>query len=203
LARVATGPEFRYLNPTPSQLEEQVRGYEQITGSRVLRQPQRNLIAACYRVHGDDFVALVREWFARTGTTNNLLGELRVLPPRTAASSATAQNSMSDVEADAPEDRAPAPELEAESCLSALESPGGQVVSPAEPTLWHVAEAERHDATYAGGAIEFERDGLLDPGPPEPAQAPSSRLPVCLYLAHEPTWVQRWDGTWRCATCHP
>jgi len=52
----------------------------------VVRSPKkRNLIAAVYRVHGDDLLPLVLEWFARTGTTTNLLGELRELPPRDSA----------------------------------------------------------------------------------------------------------------------
>lgn len=82
MARVAGGPEFLHPNPTPWQLDDQVRGYERATGDMVRRQAQRNLIAACYRVHGADFLTLVREWFERTGTATNLLGELRVLLPR-------------------------------------------------------------------------------------------------------------------------
>jgi hypothetical protein len=56
--------------------------YEHVTGDVVRRQAQRNLIAACYRVHGDDLLPLVLETFERTGTAINLLGELRVLRPR-------------------------------------------------------------------------------------------------------------------------
>jgi hypothetical protein len=81
-ARTATGPEFLHPGPSPSDLEGLVRTYEHITGDTVRRHAQRNLIAACYRVHGDEFPALVAEEFERTHTATNLLGELRVLPPR-------------------------------------------------------------------------------------------------------------------------
>jgi hypothetical protein len=80
LARVAAAPEFPHPSPIPSQLDDIVRGYEQITGDLVRRQAKRNLIAACARVHGDDFLPLVRETFVRTGTATNLLGGLRVRP---------------------------------------------------------------------------------------------------------------------------
>jgi hypothetical protein len=81
-AKATSGPEFTHPSPDRPLLDELVRGYEQITGTSVRRPGQRNLIAACYRVHGDDFLRLVREWFERNGTTVNLLGELRVLPQR-------------------------------------------------------------------------------------------------------------------------
>jgi hypothetical protein len=69
----------------------------------VRRQAQRNLIAACYRVHGDDFLSLVRETFDRTGTATNLLGELRVLPPRAGGPvTATAPDSTEVMEPDSP-----------------------------------------------------------------------------------------------------
>lgn len=185
---------------TPSELDEQVHGYEQITGGRVHRQLQRNLIAACYRVHGDDFLPLVRQWFARTGTTTNLLGELRVLPPRELGPIQAAPGSTGNVEPDAPGSSAPTPEPEA--CRSALEGPGGQHENPTEPTTPSMGEDARHDADTRG-AREPERHHLPDPAPRPPVQTPSSRPPVCPYPRHEATWVQRWDGTWRCATCHP
>jgi hypothetical protein len=200
LARVATGPEFRHLNPTPTQLDDLVRGYEQATGVRVRRQPQRNLIAACYRVHGDDFLLLVRQWFARTGTTTNLLGELRVLPPRELGPIQAAPGSTGNVEPDAPGSSAPTPEPEARRWV--LASPGGQYEDPTEPTAPSKGEDARHDADTRG-AREPERHQLPDQAPRPPVQTPGSRPPDCPYPRHEPTWVQRPDGTWRCGTCHP
>jgi len=68
---------FSHPSPAPSQLDELVRGYEQITGDLVRSATKRNLIATCYRLHGDYFLQLIRETFERTGTVINLLGELR------------------------------------------------------------------------------------------------------------------------------
>ena len=96
-ARVVDGPEFPHPRPTPSQLDDQVHGYEQATGDRVRTQAKRNLLAACYRLHGDDFLPLVAEWFGRTGTTTNLLGELRVLPPRDSRPVEAAGSDWTDV----------------------------------------------------------------------------------------------------------
>jgi hypothetical protein len=81
-ARATGGPEFRFPSPDRSQLDALVADYERITASTVRRLAQRNLIATCYRVHGYHLLPLVLEWFDRTGTTTNLLGELRRLPPR-------------------------------------------------------------------------------------------------------------------------
>lgn len=73
---------FPHPSPRPLELDGLVRGYEEITGDIVRSPRKRNLIATCYRVHGDDFLSLVRETFGRTGTATNLLGQLRVQPPR-------------------------------------------------------------------------------------------------------------------------
>lgn len=79
--RCAAGPLFRHLPPDEALLKELVAGYTHITGDPVRTQPKRNLVAACYRVHGDEFLPLVQRLFARNGTSTNLLGELRCLHP--------------------------------------------------------------------------------------------------------------------------
>jgi hypothetical protein len=65
-------------------------------------------------------------------------------------------------------------------------------------------------STVQGGdhpASAGERDALRPGGPEsspvEPRPVQPLRPSVCPYPRHEPTWVQRWDGTWRCGTCHP
>jgi hypothetical protein len=63
-------------------------GYTRITGDRVGTPGKRKLVAACYRVHGDDFLQLVAQQFAASGTATNLLGVLRTSPLRDLASSA-------------------------------------------------------------------------------------------------------------------
>jgi hypothetical protein len=84
-ARAVAGPRFRFPSPDRVTLDALVAGYEQITTIKVLRPRPRNLIAACYRVHGDDFLGLVREFFMLTGTADNLLGHIRELQPRAAS----------------------------------------------------------------------------------------------------------------------
>ena len=74
-------PPFRHPSPDESLLRELVAGYEHIIGDAVRRPAKRNLIAACYRVHGDAFLPLVARRFASSGTATNLLGDIRSRPP--------------------------------------------------------------------------------------------------------------------------
>jgi len=62
-------------------LQSLVLGYEAITRDPVHRPKKRNLIAACYRVHGPAFLELVRTRFLETGTAMNLLGYIRTTSP--------------------------------------------------------------------------------------------------------------------------
>ena len=78
--RMASAPSFVHPSPDESLLGELVAGYEHITGDAVRRPRKRNLVAACYRVHGDEFLPLVARRFASTGTATNLLGDIRCLP---------------------------------------------------------------------------------------------------------------------------
>jgi hypothetical protein len=80
-ARVAAGPPFRYPSPDESTLQDLVLGYEAITRDPVRRSAKRNLIAACYRVHGAGLLDRVRALFIETGTATNLLGYLRTTEP--------------------------------------------------------------------------------------------------------------------------
>lgn len=79
--RTAAAPPFRFPGPDEAPLDELVRGYEHITGDPVRRAPKRNLVATCYRVHGDEFLPLVQRLFVANGTATNLLGEIRCLWP--------------------------------------------------------------------------------------------------------------------------
>jgi hypothetical protein len=80
-ARIATAPLFEYPSPDAALLEELVSGYTHLTGDPVRRPKKRNLVATCYRVHGDDFLPLVQRLFTRHGTAVNLLGQIRCLAP--------------------------------------------------------------------------------------------------------------------------
>jgi hypothetical protein len=53
-----------------------------ISGQRIRSVYQRDLLAACYRVHGADVVPYIAEEFRVQGTTQNLLGIIRCAPPR-------------------------------------------------------------------------------------------------------------------------
>jgi hypothetical protein len=78
--RMAGAPPFGYPSPDESLVRELIAGYEHITGDAVRRPAKRNLVAACYRVHGDAFLPLVARRFASSGTATNLLGDIRCLP---------------------------------------------------------------------------------------------------------------------------
>ena len=87
-AAVKAAHPFRYPSPTEDQLRDICQGYERITGDPVHRHPvqrfdkKANYIAACWRVHGDDFLPLVQHVYDSIGTTLNLLGTIRSYPPR-------------------------------------------------------------------------------------------------------------------------
>jgi hypothetical protein len=78
---MAAAPPFRFERPDEAILDELVGGYVQITDDPVTRAPKRNLIAACYRVHGENFLPLVLRLFTTTRTATNLLGVIRCLTP--------------------------------------------------------------------------------------------------------------------------
>lgn len=89
-ANIASAPRFSQPAPPREQLNALVAGYARITGDLVRGPAKRNLIAACYRVHGEDFLSLVAELFRATGTATNLLGEIRCMSPRVRSAAVTA-----------------------------------------------------------------------------------------------------------------
>ena len=81
--RLADAPSFAYASPSAEQLAELKRRYTEITGGPISEDPQRpprkqNLLAACYRVHGNDTLCFIRDEFTATRTAVNLLGTIRV-----------------------------------------------------------------------------------------------------------------------------
>jgi hypothetical protein len=100
-ARMAGAPPFRLPRPDEATLDEQVRGYEHITGDPVRRDKKRNLVAACYRVHGDNFLPLVQRLHMSSGTVVNLLGAIRCLTPSEAVRilGAAAADELDDADA--------------------------------------------------------------------------------------------------------
>jgi hypothetical protein len=80
-AHVSEAAEFRYASPDESLLCQLVAGYEEITKDPVRTPAKRNLVATCYRTHGDQFLSIVAEVFDERGTATNLLGIVRTTPP--------------------------------------------------------------------------------------------------------------------------
>jgi len=74
---MASAPKFRLGWVPDDVLTELVARYEATTGDPVRSPSKRNLVAACYRVHGEDFLPLVAFMLASRGTVTNLLGEIR------------------------------------------------------------------------------------------------------------------------------
>lgn len=83
LARhIPTSPRFRYGPVSKEALDALVQEYVRITNDPVRRPKKRDLIAACYRVHGEDFLPFVADYFRVEGTAQNLLGVIRRAEPR-------------------------------------------------------------------------------------------------------------------------
>lgn len=81
---IATAPPFGHLPPSSEKLADLVRRYVALTGDPIRPEApkKRNLLAACYRVHGDDVMAVLAHEFVASGTAINLLGKIRRQPPR-------------------------------------------------------------------------------------------------------------------------
>lgn len=82
-AHLASAPRFFHDAPTRDRLDALEAWYTRLTGEPGGRAGRRNLLAAGHRVHGPDYEAFVADRFHETGTTTNLLGEVRCASPRT------------------------------------------------------------------------------------------------------------------------
>ncbi len=83
-AAVRSAQPFRYPRLADDQLRDLCDAYSRITGDPVRRPAKANLLAACWRVHGDDTLPLIQAVFESTGTPTNLLGIVRSYPYRDA-----------------------------------------------------------------------------------------------------------------------
>jgi hypothetical protein len=156
--------------------------YTQITGDPVLRERKRHLVAAARRVHGTDFGPYVQTLFEANGSAVNLLGQLRLLPPRLAAgreSPAPTGRGRSDARPDVSISKATAP--------SETEPPSAETHPANEPTVAPIRakQAGSADSIWTGWTAEdmAEVDREFNAGAPdlldqEPAAAPPDDLTV-------------------------
>lgn len=79
--QIRDAPLFAHGRPTRSHLDKLCAEYTVITGDAVPTLKKRQLIAAAYRVHGKNFLPLLRRLFEALGTCTNLLGILRTTEP--------------------------------------------------------------------------------------------------------------------------
>jgi hypothetical protein len=155
--RAAVSPEFRYPSPDPGQMDDLVRQYELATGDRVRTQPKRNFLAACYRVHGDDLLPYAAELLQRTGTTTNLLGELRTREPRDGAARAKGSDQVQAV--------GTSPRLEQETAsddwiVSQLEDDGRDTGGPLADQVVRPSR-ENAESAWCGCSEDELRPGVL------------------------------------------
>jgi hypothetical protein len=115
-SRIAGAPLFRFGPPSAAFLDELVLQYQAITGDRIRPRGKRNLLAACYRLHGADLIPYVADGFAVLGTAQNLLGLIRCAPPR--------ESGDEPVLANAEVGRAPAPLRTAQPTVESLAGSG-------------------------------------------------------------------------------
>jgi hypothetical protein len=81
-SRIPNAPDFRYGPLSSEELNDVVRRFEEITGKPVRPGRQRNLVAACYRVHGPDFIPFAESYLRVERSDTNLLAVIRGTPPR-------------------------------------------------------------------------------------------------------------------------
>ncbi len=81
-ARMGAAPKFQFEPPSDALVDHLVKRYQDVTGDQIRSRPKRNLLAACYRLHGPDLVPFIAHQFAVQGTAQNLLGIIRCSSPR-------------------------------------------------------------------------------------------------------------------------
>ena len=153
--RIAAAPAFHYPSPDDDLLADLIWGYEHITGDPVRRSKKRNYVAACYRVHGDDFLPLVQRLFASWDTAVNLLGYIRCLDPARA-------NRRGDELNDEPP---------AEPGAGAFEPDPGLTYARGDAPPFDPTSHRRHDRRPSNpDATGF----FSDDGPAEPRRSPTA-----------------------------
>ena len=83
--RLANAPTPMLPPRSDVELGQLAEEYERIAGQPISSPDQWNFFAECSRLHGDDLLPLVADLFAERRHANNLLGIVRMTPPRSAA----------------------------------------------------------------------------------------------------------------------
>lgn len=133
--RVAQAPDMVFDRIDGPDLDELCRAYTAITGDPVRTPGKRQLVAACHRIHGPDTIAVIGQILRETGTVTNLLGLVRIAPPRPAAA-----------------ERPAPPALDRQASR-----PGPMVRLPAPPPLPRVVPATIDIATWDGCRCPLDR----------------------------------------------
>lgn len=72
---------MRYDRIEGAELDRPCRAYTAITGDPAKTRGKKQLLAACFRVHGPDTLAYIEYMYQESGTVTNLLGVLRSADP--------------------------------------------------------------------------------------------------------------------------
>ena len=211
-----SGHAYRWPPLSPVQEREFSGAYTAITGRTVWRSVLPLLILGA-RLHGPDTASVLRELY-QDGGAQDLLRRLIAHPPRLAPHPDYAISTDVPSEPTRPADlptvaRAQAVRKQRVERATKERTPGGLTPIAAllrRPADEQIATSLRREPVSAPdqGARratvgESERRQPSGTSPANPPRAQRSRPPDCPYPRHEPTWVQRPDGTWRCGTCHP
>jgi hypothetical protein len=198
-ALAARGPMFRYAPPDQPTLSRHLRCYEEITGIQVRRSTGRPsrvpaLVAACYRVHGEDLPRLIADRFAATGTTTNLLIAIRLTRP---VDDASREKRVVEPE---PGEAKPSPPLPAGSRIPGL------LYGPANRPPFDPTSKRRWDDRPSNpDAWRSAVERFDTPAGDDPEHAVAAAPPWHCYadLGSGHVGGSRADGSTICQTCHP
>lgn len=213
----------------PLFLREVATRYTALTGDPVKTEKKLRFVAVCYRIHGDDFLPLVAELFADTGTATNLLLRVRSHPRRATEPAPQAEPRLHVVEArtvpSGTDDRPPGNRLPTATRSTVVEpaqlSTAGQL-----PAVTSETPDDGWLDTPAGRAAREQWDPIPASAGPKPAQVaaiyadlpygPDESPPFDpnsdvrhdqvaghdaeLYRAHQSA-IRRADGRWTCDIC--
>jgi len=218
--RLDGAPKFRITDRVDDDTLARIcAAYTAITGDPVRseRPWKKNLVAAAYRVHGDDFLPFVADLFKAKGTATNLLGILRSSPPRNLAGvpadqpqSEVARDGGTSPHPDAPDGATPDVNRpwsveEIAEALGQLHDSGG----PPE-SAWPGESGDPYPR-FATGAIRphvreerrEDRQSTDSAAPPAEAPSPTGGLWTITcsdYRAHQTHHRRVGDG-WTCDAC--